>query len=130
MDIAKIREKYNNGDYTHKYTILVEVSADHVFDENLSIKANREMIEEHNRKVREQRAENRAKQIELERQMRSDVVGYIVEQYELNRKQAEHVEQWVYGEHHSFMGDYFFNIDELADFAETLIKLGGEAEND
>ena len=127
MDIAKIREKYNNGDYTHKHAVLVELRDDFIFDENMSVKANRELVEEHNRKVREQRAENRAKQNALEHQMRNDVVDYILEQYDLNRRQAEHVEQWVYGEHHSFMGDYFFNIDELADFAETLIKLGGEA---
>ena len=32
MDIAKIREKYNNGDYTHKHAVLVELRDDFIFD--------------------------------------------------------------------------------------------------
>ena len=126
MDIAKIREKYNNGDYTHKHAVLVELRDDFIFDENMSVKANREMVEVHNRKVREQRAENRAKQNELERQMREDVTVYIVEQYDLNKKQAKLVEGWVYTEHHSFMGDYFSNIDSMSEFAELVVNLGGD----
>lgn len=123
MDIAKIREKYNNGDYTHKHAILVELPVEHVFDENLSVKTNREMLEEYNCKIREQRAENRAKQAALDKQLHDDVINYLVNAYCFNKAQATLIERWVYTEHHSFMCDYFNNIDTMADFADDLINI-------
>lgn len=124
MDIRKIRENYDNGYYNAPYTEpMTMLPADYVFDENLSVKANRELVEEHNNKCDEQRRTRRAVQNSLEKQLRNDVADYIIEAYDLTRGQAELVERFTYSENHSFMCDYFSNIDQIAEFAEELTNI-------
>ena len=123
MDINEIREKWDNGDYTHKAEIPKKVWDDHIFDEELSVKRNREMAKEHNQKVDELRAEAQKQQNLLHWQLTADVINYIQENYNLNEVQARTVERFVYEEHHSFMGDYFSNIDTLADLAFQLLSV-------
>ena len=124
LHINDIRQLYNNGEYTVKYDIgsNCKLPDTHIFDEELSVKRNREMVVEHNQKIDELKATQRQKQFELDKALTEDVVSYIKENYELTDKQARIVEQWVYREHHSFMCDYFSYIDTFADFAERLLN--------
>lgn len=57
MEIKEIYNKYNNGDYSCKMAVPQFVEENHVFDENLSVKQNREMVREHNERVIEMRKE-------------------------------------------------------------------------
>ena len=123
MNITEIREKYNNGDYTYKADIPKKVWDDHIFDEELSVKRNRELAIEHNQKVNELRIEARNKQLELDQQFTADIVGYIQEEYGFNEFQAREIEHFVYEEHHSCMYDYFIYIDTFADWAYKLRSL-------
>ena len=123
MDITEIRQKYDSGYYTYKADIPKKVWDDHVFDEELSVKRNREMAIERNKKVDELQAEAKKKQNLLHWQLTEDVIGYITENYYLNEVQARKVERFVYQEHHSFMCDYFSYIDTYASFASDLINL-------
>ena len=125
MYINEIRKKYNNGDYTYNVGIPEKVQDDYIFDEELSIKRNKELIKEHNQKVDELRAEAYKQQNLLYWQLTEDIVSYIVENYYLNEVQARKVECFFYQEYHSFMCDYFSKIDTFAEFAETLINCGG-----
>ncbi len=118
--IEEIREAYNNGEYTYKASIPSKVSANHVFNETLSVKANREMAEEHNAMVAKMQKEKMEKNAELAKKLAEDVVDYIVNTYNLTKTQAQMVERYVYVEKHSFMCDYFANIDSVAEFAENL----------
>lgn len=122
MDINEIREKWNNGGYTYKADIPKKVSEDHVFDEELSVKRNRELVIEHNQRVDELRAEAQRQQNLLHWQLTDDVINYIITNYELNPVQARKVERFVYQEHHSFMCDYFSYIDTYAGFASELME--------
>jgi hypothetical protein len=128
MDIAEIRAKYFNGEYTCYMKIPTKVAADHVFDEELSIKRNRELVDEHNEKVELMKKEHRTKQLELDKQLTKDVVDYIVDHYELSREQARIVERFTYVEKHSCMSDYFSGIDTFADFADDLINWSGDSD--
>lgn len=123
MNITEIREKYDNGDYTYKADIPKKVWDDHIFDEELSVKRNRELAIEHNQKVNELRIEARNKQLELDQQFTADIVGYIQEEYGFNEFQAREIEHFVYEEHHSCMYDYFIYIDTFADWAYKLRSL-------
>ncbi len=122
MDISEIRAKYNNGGYTCKMNIPDKVSSDHVFDEELSVKRNRELAREHNDNVELIRKDRIRIQGELHKQLTYDVVVYIMESYGLTERQAKIIENFVYQEHHSYMGDYFSYIDTFADFADNLIN--------
>jgi hypothetical protein len=122
LDIDEIRVNYNKGVYTYKVDIPKKVKPDHVFDEELSVKRNRELAQEHNDNVDQMQRDKNRKQIELDRQLRSDVAKYIMDNYGLTEKQAYRVESFTYQEKHSFMSDYFDYIDTFADFASMLTE--------
>jgi hypothetical protein len=127
MHIDEIRSKYNAGDYTYKVDIPKKVWDDHIFDEELSVKRNRELATEHNEKIEQMRRDKNRKQIELDRQLRSDVAKYIMDNYGLTEKQAYQVEGFTYQEQHSCMSDYFSYIDTFAEFASNLVSPEEEA---
>lgn len=122
MDISEIREKYNNGDYMYKMEIPLKIHDGYIFDENLSVKRNREMVAEHNRKVSDMQKEKMMKQNELFCKLTEDVVEYIVDTYNINKRQAYFIESFVYTEKHAFMSDYFSYIDEVAEMVENILK--------
>lgn len=122
LDIDEIRVNYNKGVYTYKVDIPNKVKPDHVFDEELSVKRNRELAQEHNDNVdRLWRNKNRI-QGELNERLTYDVVVYMMENYDLTEQQAKIVENFVYQHYHSSMSDYFGYIDTYADFAFMLVE--------
>ncbi len=128
MDINEIRAKYNNGDYTYEADIPKKVHEGYIFDEELSVKRNREMVKEHNDQVDNLRNEAQNKQNMLHWQLTNDVIKYIIENYNLSEPQARAVERFVYQEHHAFMCDYFSYIDTFASFAYDVINCTKEDE--
>lgn len=122
MDIDEIRSKYNAGDYTYKVGIPKKLPVDYIFDEELSVKRNRELVQEHNAKADLMQKDTRRIQRELDRRFTYDVVVYIMENYGLTERQAKAVENFAYQEHHSFMSDYFSYIDTFAEFASDLVS--------
>jgi len=122
LDIDEIIVNYNKGVYTYKADIPKKVKPDHVFDEELSVKRNRELAQEHNDNVdRLWRDKNRI-QHELDERLTYDVVVYMMENYDLTERQAKIVENFVYQHYHSYMSDYFGYIDTFADLANDLVK--------
>lgn len=125
MNIEAIKNRFDNGFYTYINTDTngrVKLPKDYVFDEELSVKRNRELRDEYNLKVDKLRQEMREKQEALNKQLADDVVQYIKENYELDDKQASMVERWVWVEYHHSMTAYFSNIDCVAEFAQQLVS--------
>ena len=129
LHISEIRDDYDNGKYSishySEFSELLHLNklpSDHVFDEELSVKRNREMVEEYNNDIENKRMLKREKQSELDKQLTEDVVNYIKEYYDLNDRQARLVEGWTYREKHAFMCDYFSSIDTFAEFADILVN--------
>lgn len=127
--ISDIRDNYNKGVYSVSHYAefkdmlnLVKLPANHVFDEELSVRRNREMVEEYNQDIENKRNLKREKQAELDKKLTDDVVEYIREYYELTERQARIVEGWVYREKHAFMEDYFSSIDSFAELADILVN--------
>lgn len=131
LDINTIRDNYNTGKYSVGYNYpgeakeadLKKLPQDYIFDENLSVKRNREMVIEHNDRVETLRARKKSLQADLDRRLTEDVVDYITENYNLSRAQARIVEMLVYQEKHAFMCEYFSYVDTFAEFAETVIEV-------
>lgn len=123
MEIREIMSKYYNGDYTYKTAhIPKKVWNDHIFDEDLSVRRNRELAKEHNDMVDSLTREANIIQGQLNEKLTNDVVNCIIDDYGLSETQARIVEEFVYNEYHSSMNDYFNNIDVYADFASSLIS--------
>jgi hypothetical protein len=129
MHIDEIRNSYNRGEYTYKVDIPKKVKPDHIFDEELSVRRNRELAQEHNDNVDQMQRDKNRKQRELDEQFTKDVVEYIMAFYNLTEKQARILEKFVYGEHHSYMGDYFNYIDTFADLADDLVNAKEDADD-
>ena len=126
LHIDEIRELYNKGHYTYKDKINQDkkrLPEDYVFDENLSVKRNREMVQEHNDEVERFKRIKQVKQADLNRQLTEDVVAYIKENYNLTEVQARLVEMFTDQEKHSFMCDYFSYIDTFAEFADDIANI-------
>lgn len=124
MNIVNIRSKFNNGDYTVKIDIPNKVPGNYVFDEDLSVKRNREMVLEHNHKVDEMRKQKSDQQTELSNQFTHDVIQHILNSYDVSEAQARIIEAFVYDERHSSMTDYFNYIDTLCSMIEEVLKVG------
>jgi hypothetical protein len=122
MHIDEIRNNYNRGEYTYRVDIPNKVRPDHIFDEELSVRRNRELAQEHNDNVDQLQRDKNRKQRELSEQLTKDVIEYIMAYYSLTEKQARILENFVYDEHHSYMGDYFNYIDTFASFADDLVN--------
>lgn len=129
MHIDEIKNSYNRGEYTYKVDIPKKVKPDHIFDEELSVRRNRELAQEHNDNVDQMQRDKNRKQRELDEQFTNDVVEYIMAFYNLTEKQARILENFVYQEHHSYMGDYFIYIDTFADLADNLVNAKEDADD-
>lgn len=126
LHIDEIRKLYEQGHYTFKLpedANIKTLPVDYIFDEDLSVRRNRELVEEHNSKVEDLKRRKRAGQEDLNRQLTYDVIEYIKESYDLTEAQARIVEMFVYREHHSFMCDYFSYIDTFAEFADDIANI-------
>ncbi len=121
-EIDDIRRDWEHGAYICNMKTPSKVKENHVFDENLSVKKNREMAIEHNEMVNRMRKEKVHKQAELDNLLHNDVIEYILDHYDMNESQAKAVEYFAYTLKHSFIGDYFSFIDELALFVEDILK--------
>ena len=92
LHISDIEQWYQSGHYTYQDTSSKEertkLPETYVFDEDLSVKRNREMVAEHNAKVEELRTVARMKQQELNNKLTEDVVAYIKEYYNLKKERV------------------------------------------
>lgn len=122
MNIDLIREKYARGEYTHTIKYEPTVSSDHIFDEELSVRRNREMAKEHNERVRAKRAEDYARQGELDKKLATDVTTYITDYYGFNEDVASKIQMFCYQEKHDNIYSYFDFITTIADFVDTIIN--------
>ena len=121
-DISEIRQAWDNGEYYCEIPVPNKVQENHVFDENLSVKRNREMAQEWNENVEQLKKDKMAKQADLYRQLKEDVIGYLMGTYDFTYKQAEAIESYTYIEKHSFMCDYFSGIDSFAELVENVLN--------
>lgn len=126
MDISEIKERYTQGLYT--YSAIIPESnktllpPDYIFDEELTVRRNRELVAEHNERVKTLKNDKITRQAALDRQLTYDVVEYITSTYDLTERQARLVELFVNNRYHSCMMDYFNNLDNFCELAETLVN--------
>lgn len=125
-DITTIRDGYTAGVYspsqqqTDEYAALILYPDGFIFDEDLSVKKNRELVEDHNNQVLIKKKAYRLLVERLFRQLRDDVIDYIAGTYSFSKARAQKIEEFVYASKHSYMYDYFLYIDEIADFCHSI----------
>lgn len=122
-DIEVIRQEYSDGKYsvTTPNPSLKKVSEGHIFDEEKSVKWNREEVQRNNEAYYKQLHDVQTKANELFKQMREEVVKYIMGIEGVSREVAEAIEAFVYTEKHSYMYDYFSAIDGIMELVSKCI---------
>ena len=123
MDISEIIHKYDRGEYRSKLTVPKKLKADHIFDEELSVRRNREMVEEHNERVELLRKESYNIQAELDKQLSHDICCYITETYyNISYEVAVKIKRFCYTYWHSDMVVFFNYIDVVSNFVDNLLS--------
>lgn len=125
MSINNIKDSWNNGDYKNKmeYPDATKFKETHVFDEEKSVKWNKEKVIYENNLINESKRVYQEESNRLNRKLHDDAVNALIDEYSFNKAQAERIWSFAYSEKHSHMNDVFYFVIELADLAEDLITL-------
>ena len=94
----------------------------HIFDENQTVKWNREKVQEHNTRIAREKEAYTEDNNRLFAKLREDLVQALQDEYGLTKEQAELVDSYAYQEKHSYVGDYINGLYELGDLAKKLVK--------
>lgn len=124
--IEEIRDKYNNEEYDTKLPYIgfgKKYSEGHIFDEDKSVKWNKEKVIKENELIKKQRMAYEEDRGRLCGLLRDDCIRSLVKYNGLNEAQAEKLYYYVYNNHHSSMNDFFVYLEEEASFIEELLSL-------
>jgi uncharacterized protein YbcC (UPF0753/DUF2309 family) len=122
MELSTIRKKYEQKEYTSNIKVERKLPEGYIFDEELSVRKNREMVEQHNATVEANRKASYALQGQLDRKLHHDVATYITESYDIDYDTAVKVERFCYEQKHDCMYSYFEFIDTISDFVEEILR--------
>ena len=97
---------------------------DHVFDEEKSVRWNREKVAEENKKRQQDLADYRASVRAGEDAFRNDVVSFIETEYGLNKAQAQAVFSLAYEQGHSAgFEEVLIHVQSFGSFAGDIIRM-------
>ena len=127
-DIMEIFEDYKAGLYypNNRDYQTSPLPENHVFDENLSVKENRERVKAHNEHCKEEAARRVKDSLDLMAKMHNDVVEYLQEEHSLSLAQARLIESRAWNKYHSCIHDFFIEVEELATWAKTLLSVDSQ----
>ena len=123
--IDEIKTMYLNGSFTHPFTVdntIRKLPDDYVISDDLTIKENRERVQNHNKMVEKHRRDHIIKQDELFQNMRNLVREAVTIYYGMNEKQALIVEDYCWSGWHHYITDYLDHVDWLADLTQQVLE--------
>lgn len=131
LSVADVERKYNNKEYNTSapYPDFPSYRDDYVFDEELSVKRNRELVIEHNNKRREMIRAYREDQNRCTKQLINDSVEAVANDnlnFFKSRDKAINISRkivdYVWEESHATMSDYFSNLNEISDLVGSILQ--------
>ena len=124
ITIDAIKRMYENDGYEAIRPSMKKVPENHVFDEDKSVKWNREAVINWNNEVKQEMQNYRKRQNECHEELMEDIAQYLCNNYcKINHAQGLFLARWCYEEYHSCMSDFFINIYHIADFYECMFDL-------
>lgn len=118
--IEEIGKDWEEGKYEADRPIMKKVSSDHVFDEDMSVKWNREEVLKHNTAVENEKENYKQKCSELNKKRYEETITAIMKEG-FNRKQAELIEVQVSAKDHCPYSNYFIDLyDEMEYVANVM----------
>ena len=121
--LHEIKCAYRDNQYSINWSdyATTKVPEGHIFDEEQSVRWNREQVKIHNAHVAEEYKRRSRDQRALDTKLRDDCIGVIMQEFHLTDDQACKVYDFCYDKWHSDMDDFFdylFDIGNL--FAEIM----------
>ena len=112
--INDIYQQYIEGKYTFYPAIIPPKLKDgYIFDENKTVKENREMLEDYNNKRQIIVNNNVQGHTKMNQKLREDVIATLMDDYGISRAKAVFVENICYEKYHSSFSDYFCYIEDM-----------------
>lgn len=123
----ELMDKARNGAYYYKdpEPTMHYVGENHIFDEDLSVKKNREMAIAHNEKVKEQKRQRLLNRDKVRQQFHNDCVSCLMGSYGWNFKQeiAEHIVKTLEEKDYDNDVEFVYALDRVADFVAEIINM-------
>jgi hypothetical protein len=124
ITLEEVRYNYDNGDYKTKLEYVKEsrLKDNYIFDEEKSVKWNKEQVIKHNEQLKIDKTAYRNDQQRLSNKLTDDVIAALMHEYNINENVARKVEGYVYTEYRSCMSDYFSAFSDIMDFVIEIIN--------
>lgn len=124
VDFETLENRVRKDFYVYKDTepTMFKVSENHIFDEDLSVKKNREMAIAHNEKVKEQARYRMKNKDNLRKQFYTDCISCLIGTYgwAFHPEIAEKIVNFVWNKDCDSDREILYEIDELADFVADI----------
>lgn len=122
-DIGEIQKDYASGCYAVPHPEMPEfVPLGYIFDEDKSVRENREMVNTHNEEAKKARNDYRLQLDQQEIRMRNDVKEYVAGAYGMSMASADIIERYTWEEYHSAVYDYLTAIEDVAEMVSDVVK--------
>lgn len=125
--LNEVKQDIINGKYANLlFTPDKKVKEGHVFDEEQTVKWNREQVKIFNDDVDLKKDEYRRKNQEMRQLMTDDIINAMVAENKnvINYKQAEMIYYYSYQEHHAYsISEVINHLDEYIDLYYELKKI-------
>lgn len=124
FSLEEIRENISQKKYevTRRYPSQTPYPADYVFDEDKSVKWNREQVIIENEKIAAAKKDYQDAENAAYKAFRTDVIGFLQDTYDLNETQAVYIFGKAYEDGHS-EGYYavLYNANDYGEFARAIL---------
>ena len=122
MTIFEVKKKAELCEYEPHIKFYRKFPSDYVFDENLSVKENRELVKKHNEEVTMLRAEYILKRGECWSRFKNDMVEAITTETCLSEVQAVLVLDYVLKRFSRDDPNFYEEVEELAEFVQDVVN--------
>ena len=117
----EIKNDYNAGAYSVGNCQLHYLNYDYIFDENLTIKENKALIEKHNKAQKEKYNEYCRKRKSADESLRADLISWLTSEYHYSLTQAKKLYSKIWDSYYDDMYLFFDNIEDEANFIQEFI---------
>lgn len=121
--IEDVKQAYKDGAYSINYDDYDtdRVRADHVFDEDKSVKWNREQVKIHNDRVAEEYKRRSHDEREMDNKLRQDTLDVINKSFGISADRAGMLYEYCYDRYHDCMDEFFDELWDLCDLVNKVI---------
>lgn len=129
MDFERVLEKVKNNEYEchDDYKVVAKFEGSHIFDENMSVKWNREEVERQNKKIDRARYQHNKNIQNCFKNFQNDLADAIIEEYGFNKQEADKIVAIAYEREHSYgYTDVVYCAMSISENYADLLSVHGE----